>query len=726
MAAKITLTDEEFLGIVASERRQSVGFEHDTILLEEREKALNYIKGEMPDLPTMPNRSKAVSTDIDDAIETVLPDLVEIFLSDDDVATFVPNGPQDEQQAEQETDYVNQVVFHENDGFLLLYSFFKDALQVKTGVVKFVWEEHEIEPETFTGKTMMEMQLAAQDGELSDVEQMGVDEQGQPLFNFTLTNEQPNGSVKILSWPPEDFTVARDTVSLRDTTYCAARSRPRAQDLIAMGIDRDVVDDIPAYGSSDDETLTLARDTAGEHADQRNVIGTNDLRTVEVIEHYIRVDAEDAGKPQIWRVLTGGSETILIEKEKVDRIPFAAITPYVVTHRFYGQSVADKLLEPQRVKTALTRMALDSGYFALNQRMEVALEKANQFTISDLLRNEPGLPVRSKTGDAVRPVSAGVLNFNVLEHLEYFSTQAEQRTGIVRNAQGLNPDSLHDTATGAMALMGAAQKRVRLMARVFAETGIKDLFLGVHALLRKHASQEAVKRIRGQWMPVDPSQWAERTQMTIQLGLGSAGRHEELVAMQGILAVQDKIIGLQGNGPGPLVSLENVYNAVTRMAKKSGEKAPEQFFSDPAKAQPQEPKPNPEMLKLQADQQQHADKMQLQTGVEQAKDQRETMRAQSEVAIAQSQARAAAVQAQMQLEEAQARIELDRQKLEAETQFKYAQLAQQRELEMAKIQAQFGQAVTIQSMKDETAAKDRDADLQIQASEAHDAEVMDD
>lgn len=723
---KSKLSDEDFLGIVQSERRQSIGFEHDSILVSEREMALNYYKGEMPDLPTMPNRSKAVSTDVADAIETVLPDLVEIFLGGDDVATFVPNGPQDEQAAEQETDYVNQVVFHENNGFLILYSFFKDALQTKTGVVKFDWELDDIEPETFTGKTMMEMALAAQDGEITDVMPGGQDEQGQPLFNFTMVREEPNGSVKIRPVPPEDFTVARDTVLLEDTTYCAFRSRPRAQDLIAAGIDKDVVDEIPPYGTTTDQTLILARDTAGEHADQQTVVGAHEMRTVEVVEHYVRVDAEETGKPQLWRILTGGTETILIEREKVDRLPFAAITPYIVTHRFYGESVADRLIEIQRIKTALTRMALDSGYFALNQRMEVSTEKANEWTISDLLRNEPNMPVRSKTGDAVRSLTSGGLSFEPLTHLEYFSVQGEQRTGIVRNAQGLNPETLHETASVGMALIAASQKRVRLIARVFAETGIKDLFLGVHALLRKHASGEAVKRIKGQWIPVDPTQWAERSQMTIQLGLGSAGRQEELAAMQGILNVQKEIITLQGGANGPLVTQENVYAAITRMAHKAGEKAPEQFFSDPAKAQQQQPKPDPKMAAVEADQQQHQDKMQLQATevaqnaqVEQAK-----------VALAAQTAQAADQLAQQKAQTdaavAAGNLELARQKFEADERFRYAQLAQQKDIELTKIQAQFGQAVTVQGMKDQTADKDRVADLEIQASEAEDARVMDD
>ncbi len=708
MAAAPRFSDEEMLQIVQSERRQSVGFEHDSILLAERERALNYYKGVMPDLPTMANRSQAVDTTISDAIDALQPDLVEIFLAGDDPVTFVPTRPEDEEQAEQETDYVRQVVFDENNGFLTLYSMFKDALQSKIGVVKAWWEDKPIEPEEFTGKTMMEMALAAQDGEILDAEPMGQDEGGQPLFNFRLVREEPRGSVKIMPVPPEDFTVARDTVILADTTYCAFRSRPRAQQLIADGHDRAIVDEIPPYGSDIDQQLQLARDTAGEHQEQQTIVGHHDLRQVEVIEHYVRVDAEGEGKPQLWRVLTGGAETILIECEKVDRLPFAAITPYIVTHRFYGESVADRLMEIQRIKTALRRMFLDSGYFALNQRMEVALDKANEFTISDLLRNEPNMPVRSKTGEALRPLAGPGLSFNVMEALEYFSTQAEQRTGIYRAAQGMNPDTLHDTASGAMALLAAAQKQVRLMAMVFAETGVKDMFLIVHALLRKHASGEAIKRIRGKWTPVDPSQWSERTQMAVQIGLGSSGRHEELQAMNNILAIQEKVIGMQQGAQGPVVTMENAYNAIMRTVAKMGEKAGERFFTDPAQAPPQPPKPNPEAMKLQAEQQMHGDKMQM------------------AAVDAQAKARTDAVRLQMEQEERAAKLNLEREKVQRDDAFRYAQLAQQKELDLAKIAGGFHQATTVQAMKDDTAHDQMRVDLAVQQSEHEDAEVMDD
>ncbi len=610
------LSDDDLLRLVAEERRASIGFETDESLNEARARALDYFKGEMPDVPSLANRSRAVSTDVADAVETLLPDLVEIFTGGDDVATFSPVGQEDEAAARQESDYVNQVVMHDNDGFMTLYAAFKDALLVKTGVIKWWWEEDAASPapERFQDKSFEELQgaMAAVQAwpglSLAGVNERIDPETGEALYDFEIARAGRGGRVRVRAVPPEDFTVARDTVRLAETTYCAMRSRPRAQDLIALGYDADKVADLPAYGAgSAGERERLARDTAGEEMGLAacGPVGAarSELRTVEIVEHVLRVVDAD-GRPELWRVVSGDQERVLLERERVDEVQFAALTPYPQAHRFYGRSVADLLIEIQRIKTALTRMLLDSGYFALNQRVEVATDRASPFTIPDLLRNEPGVPIRSRTGDAVRAIGAGGLSFDAAGALEYFSTVGEARTGIVRNAQGLNPDTLHQTASGAMALMNNAQRRMRMIARIFAETGVKDLFLGVHALIRRHAERAEVVRLRGAWVQVDPTTWGERKDMSIEVGVGSGGREHELAVGREAMSVMTQIIGLQGGLNGPFVTAANAYNFLKRYFERGlGMKTADPILSDPSTALPgpaqAPPPPDPRMVEAQ-------------------------------------------------------------------------------------------------------------------------------
>lgn len=652
----MALSDDDLLRLVAEERENSIGFENGAEVKASRAQALEYSRGIMSDVPSLPNRSKAVSSDLADAIETILPDLVEIFTGGDDVAAFAPQGEDDEQPAKLETEYLLHVLFQDNPGFLILYTMFKDALLLKTGLVTWGWKEPEYETETFEGKTEVEV-MAARDGgaEIEDI-QPSTSQSDVPLYDFTLRRTANNGKVWIEPLPPEDFTIASDAKSIKEATYCATRARPRLQDLIASGVDTEVARKLPSYSIRRDDNVGNARDTAGEGQVQ---VGENehDLRAVEVVTHYLRLDVEGDGTPKLWMIRTGDDERLLIDKEEVNEVRIAAITPFIVTHRFYGESVHDKIAEVMRIKTALTRMMLDSGYFAINQRHVVDMSVADaEFTISDLLRNEPNVPVRVRGANAITPLNSAGLSFDAYAALEYYSTVAEQRTGVVRNAQGLNPDTLHDTAKGAQALMTAAQKRIRLIARIFAETGVRDMLLGIHATIRENATGRLKARLNKQWVELDPSSWAARNDMTIEVGLGASGRENDLMVLSKIIEQQAQAVAAQQGMNGPLLTAGNLYASLTKFAAKGGIKAPELFWSDPAKAPPQQPQPDPEMAKVQAQAQADQAKMQMQGQLDAAKLQ------------ADSEHKRMQIEADMQLKREQmiAEIQLKREQIQAE------------------------------------------------------------
>lgn len=670
-------TDDELLKMVGEERKRSIGFgEGESGELESaRERALLYYKGDVTkDIPTLLNRSAATSTDIAEAVETALPDLLEVLIGGDDVATFTPQNADDEDRAREESEFVKHVIFNENDGFLTFYSAIKDALLVKTGIFHWWWHEEEkseelgVVPAEEADMVEAVMEIAGKTLERED-------QDGGASFSQT----KRHGKICIKAVSPEDFTVGRDTVSLKDATYCAMRDRPRVQALIARGVDAEVARSLKSY-TQPSQTVANARDEAGEESLNADD-ATGDLRQVEVRAHYVRLLGEK-DKLEVWRIVTDSEEKVLIEKEEVGSVPFGAITPYINAHRFYGESLADKLFEVQKIKTTLWRMHLDDGYFALNQRMQVDMNYASEFTISDLLRNEPNMPVRTK-GPAVTALRAGGLNFDPLAALEYASTVGEARTGVVRNAQGLNPDTLHDTAKGAMALINAAQKRIRLIARVIAETGVKDLYLGVHALMRRGYGAEGERvaptaKLSGQWKEVQPGKWSERAAVDVQVGIGSAGREQELIILTELMQVQERM-AMAGLG-GVIIKPENLYNAAKRFAQAGNLKTPDLYFSDPKDAEPQPPKPDPEMMKVQG-------QLQLEQGKAQATLQLEHQKSQAKL---QSDATNAQMQSELELQKMDREFELKRYQIDAELGLKreqlVAEIALKRELGMLQAQ----------------------------------------
>lgn len=660
------MSESERLDLVADEYARALGRDNDE-LNSQRTLALQYFKGEMPDMQVLPGRSKVTSSDIADAIETVLPDVIEIFMGED-VATFTPREESDEKPAQQETDYVNHVFHNENPGFLNLYTAMKDALLVKTGIFKWWGEEYEEEAEEFEGKTGDETASAFQ--KYPDRLEITRGDITNPndTFDFTIKGVK-KWRACVAAVPPEDFGVSKDTVNLRDAPYCFHRTRLRAYELKKRGISADLVDDLPSYGQVDNG-VAQARSLTQDQVDDKG--GPGEQRIVEVIEHYLN------GPDGRWQVLTSADCGKLLDEQKHPKVPFAALTPYLIPHQFFGESVADKLMEIQKIMTALKRMVLDSGWFALNQRMSVNMQKSNEWTISDLLNNAPNVPVRTNGDQAVMPLTSAGLPFDGFGALEYFATQAESRTGIVRNSQGLNPDTLHDTAKGALALLSAAQRRTRMIARIFAETGIKDVFLGLHDLLRQNATGPAKVRLRGEWQEVDPTAWGSRSDMTIEVGIGAGGKEAQTIALQQALAVQEAIVGAGDQG---LVTPQNVYNLVKKYFERGlGLKSADPFLSDPSKAEPREPAPDPAMMEAQA-------KLQL----EQAKAQgQQQLAEQKTIADLQLQQAKAEADITLQREKAAAQIEADRERhmLEMEqSRERFAvEMAHKRELASAELQ----------------------------------------
>lgn len=692
------MTKDDILALVREERRLAIGFDLTTSeLVAAREKSLEYSRGVMRDVPTLPNRSQAVSTDINDAVETVLPDLLQILAEDEDVLAFLPQGPEDEDAAQQETDFVRHVVFDLNAGFTVLETAIRDCLQVKTGLIKWWREDSKDEDrQEFDGKTDQEMlAILAQrtaDGFQLDSEPKQ-DKDG--LWSFVCCKYADKSAVRIAAWPAEDFAVAADTVKLSEATYCAARSRPRRQDLIAEGYDADQVRNLSPTNRLVDNITAQSRDTVDETNQPVGIQG--DHAIVEVIEHYVRVLGDD-GKLALWKVVTGNNEAVALSVEQIDRIPFADLCPFPESHRFFGRSLADLLMEIQRIKTALTRMLLDSGYFALNQRLAVAEVGSNEHTLADILDNRPGLPVRMKAMGAVAPVGAGQINFDLFGALEHFSVAAEQRTGVVRNAQGLNPETLHDTARGAMALMQAAQRRTRMIARRIAEQ-LKPLYLGIHAELQSAPGlTQNVMRLRNKWVQVDPTQWGARSDLRVEVGLG-AGKNEQLAMLSMAKDIQIAIAQGQGGMNGPIVTAENIYALADRMVTTAGVKGAERFFTDPSTVPPQPPQPNPAVMEAQA-----------KAGLQQAQLQQQAHDSQAQRAL---EAQRLQLEAQGQSHAqwlAEQKLALDNKNAEADRTTDFA-------LKLADINGRNNTNVTVAQIKANAEALRAHTDLVIQASE---------
>jgi len=254
------------------------------------------------------------------------------------------------------------------------------------------------------------------------------------------------------------------------------------------------------------------------------------------------------------------------------------------------------MIEIMKIKTNLFRMLLDSGLFALNQRSEVAEDKMGDYTISDLLNNVPGAPVRVRSSGAVTPIRGGALNFDVLSALETADVAGEKRTGIMRFGQGMKSDALHDTRGGAADQFALMMKRIQMMARLIAESGVKDLALGLHKIMRLHSSHDFKLRKKGKFVALQPSEWADRQDMSIAIGIGSGGRSEKIDNRKTLGDAMGSAIEYQQQMGVQVVTAQNMQNYYEGLARDLGYSSPEMFFSEiPEDAE----QPDPRMMQMQ-------------------------------------------------------------------------------------------------------------------------------
>ena len=668
------LSDTELRAILAAEKADALASVQSSKLSKERSDAMDYYNGDVSaDIPNQVGRSSAVSTDVSDTIEGMMPSLMEIFAGGDEVVKFSPIGAEDEDAAEQETDYVNHVFMQQNPGFVVLYSFIKDALLSKVGIVK-VWSEEDEreEKQTYYDQPEDALGIIAQNPSLEVIEHTEHD----GLHDITVVSRKKYKCHKVMPVPPEEFGIARRAKNIQDSGYCFHETVTTVGDLIEDGYDADQIKALPTEAGNTNTEQT-ARDTVDEASSSEGDSSLNEtMRPVDVTEHYIRIDLKRNGKAGLYRIKTGGSQGDVLLRDgkpditEVDYVPFAAMTPIIVTHRFFGKSIADLIMDIQRIKTALMRGMLDNLYLHNNPRVEVAQSHITDQTLDDLLVSRPGGIVRTKMPGGVAWQVVPDITASIYPALEYFDATREWRTGVTRQGQGIDAQALQNqSATAVNQAFTAAQARIKLIARIFAETGIKDLFTLLHGEIRRHGDKDQTVRLRNTWVTVDPTQWKDRKDLTIDVGLGTGGKQQQLGNIMALIGLQKEAVAA---GKTNIVTDQNLYNAAKEITKIIGKKDVETFFSNPSEVDPKTgqlkhppapPQPDPAMMKVQADMQMQQAEMQMKgqeiqakAQIDQQSDQRkaEIERIQAEADIATQDRK---MQAEMAMAERKAQLE---------------------------------------------------------------------
>ena len=682
--------------IIENEIDNAIGY-INTETVEERRDALMAYNRE-PYGNEVEGRSTIVTGEVAEAIDGALPQLLRVFTQSDDVVRFEPKAPGDEEKAKQATEYCNWVLMNDNPGFEVFQTWFKDALLQKAGVIKVWWnDETSVDKEKYENLSEEELTLLLADGQMEVVkqrqtqigevpvpptpEQMMLAQQTgvppemtmQPVFSYNVTVKKINkkGSVKVENVPPEEFLISKKARRIADAPFVAHRRLTTRSELISMGFKADEIDELPAY---DDLTFTperVARFPNGEQPDDPSLDTSMD--EIETFECYIRTDYDEDGIAELRRVFYAGGT--ILENEEADFIPFCSICPIPMPHKFFGHSLADRVVDIQKIKTTITRQMLDNLYLSNNARMAVV---DGQVNLDDMLTVTPGGIVRVKNNAAITPLQVPLVAGQAFPMLAYMDEIQQKRTGVTQASQGLDPNILQNTTATAVAMVqNAGAAKVELIARIFAETGVKDLFKSILHLVCKYQDKERIVRMRGKFVAIDPREWSNEYDLTVNVGLGTGNREQQMAMVAAILQKQEQIMSQMGIA-NPLVSPSQYRNTLGRFIESAGFKDTSEFFREitpemeQQMMQPQQQQPDPATAALM---QQAQAQMQITQAKAQADIQLNQAKAQADIQL---QREKAAADIQLAREKAAAQMELKSAEFQAEAQLKAFEVSQGR------------------------------------------------
>ena len=580
---------------------------------QERAESTEYYLGNEPE-PTSSLQSYYVSTDVRDTVLFMLPSIMRTFFGTKKIVEFVPNGPEDIPIAEQQTDYINYIVQEQNPGFQVLYDAFKDALVRKTGFVKAYWDDslstttHEytnISPPAYQALVMDKdveiLSETATEETITTLDPVSGQEVTQVIpvsYDLTIRRVKAKNQVVLESVPPEEVLIARHARSMQDSSYIAHRMIKTVGELIAMGYDKEEIEQYGGEGYLLDPLAFNEQQARNPH-DNMVFPDVGASKNVLYIEHFIYYDMDDDGIDELLRVCTLGDALHIINVEPCDEVPIVMFCPDPEPHTAIGSCPADYLKPIQAAKSQIVRDTLDSLGHSIFPRMGIV---EGQVNVDDVLNTDIGQPIRMRAPGMVQQLTTPFVGREAFPVLGYLDDAKENRTGVSRASAGLNADALQSSTKAAVtATMSAAQGRIELICRHFAEGGLKTLYSLINNLVIKHQDAQDVFRLNNQFIPVDPRFWDGNKDIVVNVGISKTSDEEKMAALSAFANKQEQI--LQQLGPNnPLVNLQQYANTLSKLIEMAGFKDVTSFINTQVPPmQPQPPKPDPTELLAQAE-----------------------------------------------------------------------------------------------------------------------------
>jgi hypothetical protein len=576
----------------------------DGALSVARAQAEKYYKGDADILAVDEGRSEVIMTVLRDTILQMMPSLLRILFGEEAAVEYAPNTKEQIQMAEEVTRWVLDVILQQdNPGFLIYHDWFKDALIKRIGVVK-VWPDSGTEKRSYTNlyQTYDQITILASDDniEIDELRRCETAPPGQILWDVDYTETQNWNHIRIACIPPEEYIYTKGARSTDNSphipgvaTFVGHRTDLTRSQLRAMEISEEDIEQY-AFPSTelDQNPEEIQRQKDGVKDDEQNLREEN--RKALFIEGYALLALDgDNGIARMYKVnLLGSAYTMIGDPEPVARRPFAVICPDPTPHSIEGSGVSDYTMDLQKIMSAIWRAMLDSLVMALNPRIAYVEGEAS---LEDILNVELGAPIRTRSApaNALQVIEHPFVGQNALPVLDALKQVLKNRVGVDDASSGLDPGALQSTTAMAVAAtQSKAQESLEKIARVFAETGIKQMFRMILELMVENPDAERMVKVNGTYTPLDPRSFTANLGVRVNVAIGAGTVAERIGALQESAGSMEQL--MQVLGPeNPAFSLSQYVEHKQRILKLRGFADAAMMWGNPG-YQPPQPDPSKE------------------------------------------------------------------------------------------------------------------------------------
>ena len=529
--------------------------------------------------PALTNISDVTASDFHDTVEWAIPSLIKVFFGNEDICKLQGvNSEQDERAAAAHSELIKYQLERCNDGFLIFYDWIKNSLIDNLGIVKCYWErESTIESKQLvvSPQELMTMQTNPNINILS-VEQMAPEVLRIEYEETTnITKNQP----KLEVIPPSEFRFSPEAKSLEDIGFVAHRKivkldylRRREREGVFQNIDK-LLEDEGSDGSV--ERTNYETDLNPRAFDKINDAGVEEAKKEFLLyECYVKTDINNDGILEDLIVTMVGNTIVRLEENTMGRHPFFVISPIRDTLRLFPRrGIADLVGELQDLNTAFLKQIIFN--IAVNNNKQAFINIDTLIDPNEFIDGRKAVRVSGNPREAVMWTPIEQLQPQVFQFLEYMNTMKENRTGITRYNQGMDANSLNKTATGITQIMNASNQRLELIARIFAETGIKQLFRHMIKMNQMYITQETFIRVTDKPKPIYPEDLEGTIDITVNVGVVAGSKQQQAQAMQLLLGMYPQLV-MAG-----IADVSHVSYAFGRLVESLGYKNVSDFIFPP-------------------------------------------------------------------------------------------------------------------------------------------------